>query len=132
MPGKSTVRRLPGSKTRSKDDEVKGTAASPEPGTDAPSPQKGVGACQRILIVVRPEPHGMVEITVADTGIGIPEQDMERIFEPFVALGEPHGTGLGLTVARHIVEEHGGSLSAASGSDKGARFRIRLPQAEDV
>lgn len=70
-------------------------------------------------------------VLVADTGPGIPGELRERIFEPFFstkARGE--GTGLGLSVCRKLVEEHGGTLTAGSGCSGGARFRLALPLGE--
>ena len=70
------------------------------------------------------------EITVWDKGIGIDADDRERIFEPFEQLRkghEDHGTGLGLTIVRNLVELHGGSVSVESKVGEGSRFTIRLP-----
>jgi signal transduction histidine kinase len=68
-----------------------------------------------------------VEITVADEGCGIPEQDKEKIFSPFFTT-KRHGTGLGLCISKRIVEEHAGSsLSMKSKEGKGTSFKIRLP-----
>ncbi|HTP58241.1 MAG TPA: ATP-binding protein, partial [Spirochaetia bacterium] len=70
------------------------------------------------------------EITVWDEGIGIDADDRERIFEPFEQLRkghEDHGTGLGLTIVRNLVELHGGSVSVESKVGEGSRFTIRLP-----
>ena len=68
-----------------------------------------------------------VEITIADTGPGIPPEDLERIFEAFYTT-KPHGTGLGLGISKSIVEEHpGGSFSVESERGKGTRFKISLP-----
>jgi PAS domain S-box-containing protein len=73
----------------------------------------------------------MYEITVQDNGIGFDEQYRERIFEPFERLngsnGQYPGTGMGLAIARKIVERHGGSIEAQSQSGQGATFIIRLP-----
>ncbi|KAF4730604.1 hypothetical protein FOZ62_010297, partial [Perkinsus olseni] len=72
---------------------------------------------------------GMVTLIVEDTGIGIPDEDQERVFQPFVRL-EPHnyyGLGLGLTVVYEIVKLAGGSIEIESAKDKGTTFRIRLP-----
>lgn len=68
---------------------------------------------------------GSVVIELADNGPGIPPGLEHEIFEPFVTT-KPRGTGLGLVVARSIVEQHGGRLEASNGSD-GARFRVVLP-----
>ena len=74
-----------------------------------------------------------VEITVSDTGVGIDPQFLPRVFERFRqadgALTREHGgLGLGLAIARHIVEMHGGDISASSpGENRGATFKIKLP-----
>jgi signal transduction histidine kinase len=67
-----------------------------------------------------------VEITVADTGPGIPDDVGKRLFEPFFTT-KPQGTGLGLSIARQITEEHGGEIRWASVPGAGARFTIWLP-----
>ncbi len=66
-------------------------------------------------------------ITFTDDGPGIPEVDLERIFEPFYAARDRGGNGLGLALARRIVSAHGGTLRAVSGGLQGARFEVRLP-----
>jgi two-component system phosphate regulon sensor histidine kinase PhoR len=76
-----------------------------------------------------------IEIQVADTGIGIPANDLPRIFERFYkvdrarAQSQVRGTGLGLAIARHIVEGHGGKIWAESTEGKGSTFHISLPAA---
>ena len=76
-----------------------------------------------------------VEIEITDTGVGIPEENLHRIWQPFFTTkGADVGTGLGLSISREIVEHAGGSLVAESpvpGSipPSGARFRITLPAA---
>jgi signal transduction histidine kinase len=67
-----------------------------------------------------------VEIFVADSGGGIPEDVARRLFEPFFTT-KPQGTGLGLSIARQIVEEHGGQMQWTNVPGAGARFTIRLP-----
>jgi signal transduction histidine kinase len=76
----------------------------------------------------------VVEIAVADTGIGIAPADQERIFEEFqqargTASGPSDGTGLGLTLSRRFVELHGGRLWVESEPGAGATFRFTLPVA---
>jgi two-component system NtrC family sensor kinase len=68
-----------------------------------------------------------VEILVADSGRGIPEAALSRIFEPFFSTKPAgQGSGLGLMVAQGIVQEHGGSIAASSREGHGTEFRIRL------
>lgn len=72
-----------------------------------------------------------VMISVRDTGIGIPQEDLVRIFERFYKTDRARasgGTGLGLAIARHIVEAHGGKIWAESSEGDGSTFFIRLPQ----
>jgi len=69
----------------------------------------------------------MVEVTVADTGPGIPESIREKVFHPFFSTkGEGQGCGLGLSICRDILERHGGEISLVP-SDRGAVFLLRTP-----
>jgi two-component system, NtrC family, sensor kinase len=73
--------------------------------------------------------HAFVVVDVQDTGPGVPADIVDRVFEPFFTTKQPgQGTGLGLAVARSIVEEHGGRITAEPKAD-GAWFRICLPTA---
>jgi two-component system NtrC family sensor kinase len=79
-----------------------------------------------------PEPGGqavpMVEISIIDTGCGIPEKNLKRIFDPFFTSKEVgKGTGLGLSVSHGIVRAHGGVIEVESTVGKGSTFRIYLP-----
>jgi signal transduction histidine kinase len=69
------------------------------------------------------------EVEVADTGRGIPPEDLERIFQKFERSGPQtqEGSGLGLAIARHIMELHHGRLWAESTPGQGSRFIVRLP-----
>src|SRR5437773_1943127 len=67
-----------------------------------------------------------VEISVSDTGGGIPDAVAPRLFEQFFTT-KPQGTGLGLSIARQIAEEHGGEIRWSNRSSRGAVFTIRLP-----
>jgi len=77
---------------------------------------------------------GIVEITVADQGVGIPEQELERVFERFFR-GDPArsrntgGSGLGLSIVKHAVHSHGGEVHVRSRLGQGSTFTIRLPEA---
>jgi two-component system sensor histidine kinase PilS (NtrC family) len=93
---------------------------------DAANAPQGAGGGDR----KRPrEEAAAVEIVVADTGRGIPLDDLERIFDPFYTT-KPDGTGLGLPTVHRIVESHGGALQVESQPGVGTRFRVRLPVAE--
>jgi signal transduction histidine kinase len=70
-----------------------------------------------------------VEISVSDTGTGIADEALEKLFVPFFTTKQS-GTGLGLAICRRIVDAHGGELDVQSVRDEGATFVIRLPLAE--
>ncbi|HEU4561770.1 MAG TPA: GAF domain-containing protein [Longimicrobium sp.] len=79
------------------------------------------------------EPGGPVQVRVADTGIGIPADRLERIFEPFVQLGRNlssrhEGTGLGLAISRDLARAMGGDLAARSEPGHGSTFILTLPR----
>ncbi len=84
----------------------------------------------RGTIHVRIEPHGAdaVRLVVEDEGPGIPEGELDRVFEPFFTK-KPGGSGFGLAIAHRIVEAHGGTIRACNRPDGGARFEIVLPAA---
>ncbi len=67
-----------------------------------------------------------VLVSVSDTGVGLPPQQAEEIFNAFFTT-KPHGTGMGLRISRSIVESHGGRLWAADNSPRGASFHFALP-----
>jgi len=67
-----------------------------------------------------------VRVSVSDTGVGLPPQQEEQIFNAFFTT-KPHGTGMGLRISRSIVESHGGRLWAADNSPRGASFHFALP-----
>ena len=81
-------------------------------------------------IHIRLTDHGdAAHIDIADTGRGIPPEDMERIFDKFERVGPANqdGSGLGLPIARGIVELHHGRIWAESTIGQGSRFVVRLP-----
>jgi two-component system sensor kinase FixL len=69
----------------------------------------------------------MVEISVRDTGPGIPESVLSRMYQPFTSTKGGGGMGIGLSICRRIVQAHGGTLQAENGPDGGACFRFTLP-----
>lgn len=79
------------------------------------------------------EPQGGLDITVSDSGPGIPPDELEVIFEPFVQSSRTRdgsgGTGLGLSICRKIMSAHGGNIEAGNGPAGGAVMHIRLPAA---
>ncbi len=66
-------------------------------------------------------------LSIQDSGQGIPQKILEKIFVPFVTYGKRKGTGLGLAIVKKIVEEHGGTIQAFSEEGKGSEFIIRVP-----
>ena len=75
---------------------------------------------------------GNAVLYVADKGIGISQKEIPKIFERFYqsenkVTSEARGSGLGLTLVKHIVEAHGGTIEVESEVDKGSRFIVRLP-----
>ena len=81
----------------------------------------------KMVVQLGAEP-GFAVIAVSDNGPGVPEGQLEQIFEPFYSTkGRDEGTGLGLSLCRKLAEEHGGDLSLDSTYVGGARFRLRLP-----
>ncbi len=67
-----------------------------------------------------------VLVSVSDTGIGLPAQQADQIFNAFFTT-KPHGTGMGLRISLSIIESHGGRLWAADNFPRGATFQFTLP-----
>jgi len=70
--------------------------------------------------------NGDVLVSVRDSGSGIPEENMEKIFNPFFT-SKTRGTGLGLALTRKVVKEHGGEIDVQSTAGRGSTFTVRLP-----
>jgi signal transduction histidine kinase len=87
-------------------------------------------SARRVIIHAAPVENGNIAVSVRDTGPGFPDGIADRLFESFYST-KVEGTGMGLSIARSIVEAHGGTLSAENCTDNGggARFIVRLPEA---
>jgi PAS domain S-box-containing protein len=79
-----------------------------------------------LTIASKPTEDGHLLISVSDTGVGIPDDKIDQIFDTFFTT-KPQGTGMGLAISRSIVESHGGRLWATSNPGRGATFRFTLP-----
>jgi signal transduction histidine kinase len=80
--------------------------------------------------ILMAETGRMAEVVVEDTGVGIPPDVLPQVFNRFYKSRDSSGTGLGLPIARHIVEAHGGTITAESQPGRGTTMRIRLPVQE--
>jgi len=87
---------------------------------------KDVDGTRELTIHSQRGEHGEVLISVSDTGVGLPTQQADKLFNAFFTT-KPHGTGMGLRISRSIVELHGGRLWAAANSPRGATFQFTLP-----
>jgi two-component system sensor histidine kinase SenX3 len=86
----------------------------------------------RVVIASRRADADHVEVSVTDQGIGIPDADLERIFERFYRVDparsrQTGGTGLGLAIVKHVATKHGGEVSVWSREGSGSTFTLRLP-----
>jgi PAS domain S-box-containing protein len=88
---------------------------------------KNVDGTREITIQSHQTENGQLLISVSDTGVGLPPQKAEQIFDAFFTT-KPHGTGMGLRISRSIIESHGGRLWAAA-AGRGATFQFTLPAA---
>src|SRR5260370_39684560 len=85
-------------------------------------------SAERRITVSTARDGNSAELSVAVVGPGIPVEKLKEVFEPFFTT-KPQGMGMGLSIARTIVEAHGGRLSAENLAGRGAAFRMRLPLA---
>jgi signal transduction histidine kinase len=70
--------------------------------------------------------HEFAQVEISDTGVGIPNSDLQRIFIPFFTT-KASGHGIGLALTHRVITEHGGSLNASNSPDGGAVFTLQLP-----
>ena len=86
----------------------------------------------RVVISTKKTPDGNAELSVADQGIGIPERDLERIFERFYRVDPARsratgGTGLGLAIVKHVMAAHNGMVTVRSAEGLGSTFTLFIP-----
>jgi signal transduction histidine kinase len=86
---------------------------------------KNVEGRRELAISSQRAEDGQLQVSVSDTGVGLPPQQENQIFDAFFTT-KPHGTGMGLRISRAIIESHGGRLWAAANSPRGARFYFTL------
>ena len=91
---------------------------------------KNVNGTRELTINSQPGENDELVISISDTGVGIPPQQADQIFNAFFTT-KPEGTGMGLRISRSIAEAHGGSLWAATSSSRGATFHLSLPAKGD-
>src|SRR5260370_12655695 len=87
---------------------------------------KEVDGTRNLVIQSQPSENEQVMLSVSDTGVGLPPQQADQIFDAFFT-PKVHGTGMGLRISRSIVQSHGGRLFAADNSPRGASFHFTLP-----
>jgi len=87
---------------------------------------KDVEGARELVVKSQPEENEQVLVSVSDTGVGLPPQQTNQIFNAFFTT-KPDGTGMGLSISRSIVESHGGRLWAAGNSPRGANVCLSLP-----
>ena len=80
----------------------------------------------RAILIETTRVEGYLAIAVRDTGIGVKESELERIFEHFVS-SKPQGLGMGLAISRSIIQAHGGRIWATANADMGLTMHVELP-----
>jgi signal transduction histidine kinase len=92
---------------------------------------KDVDRARELIIKSQRAENEQLLVSVSDTGVGLPSQQAEQIFNAFFTT-KSHGTGMGLRISRSIVESHGGRLRAADNYSPGASFYFTLPTKIDA
>jgi two-component system sensor histidine kinase TtrS len=95
-------------------------------GRNALEAMAGRDGIRQLTLSARPDGPGRIELTVSDTGPGLPPDIAERVFQPFVT-SKPQGLGLGLSISAGIVETHGSELRVETDPGVGTSFRFTLP-----
>jgi signal transduction histidine kinase len=91
---------------------------------------KDANGIRQLFIRSQRTQNGEALVCVSDSGVGLPPEDTEQIFDAFFTT-KPQGTGMGLRISRSIIESHGGRLWANGNSPRGASFYFSLPSAAD-
>src|SRR5437870_3699158 len=94
--------------------------------TNSIDAMKEVDETRELAITSQRAENGQLTVCVSDTGVGLPSQQADQIFYAFFTT-KPHGTGMGLSISRSIVESHNGRLWASDNSPRGASFHVILP-----
>jgi C4-dicarboxylate-specific signal transduction histidine kinase len=94
--------------------------------TNSIDAMKDVDGARELIISSQQAEDGQLMISVSDTGVGLPPQQANQIFNAFFST-KPQGTGMGLRISRSIIESHGGRLWAGDNSPRGASFHLTLP-----
>jgi signal transduction histidine kinase len=87
-------------------------------------------SANRIINIRTSRVENLAQLSVSDRGSGIPEEKLKEVFEPFFT-SKAEGMGMGLSIARTIIEAHHGQISARNRDHGGASFRIKLPLSTD-
>jgi signal transduction histidine kinase len=92
---------------------------------------KDVEGARELAVRSRRTVEGQIVVSISDTGVGLPAQDADRIFDTFFTT-KADGTGMGLSISRSIVEAHGGRLWAEPNRPRGTTLHFALPVADDA
>jgi signal transduction histidine kinase len=92
---------------------------------------KDVDTARELIINSQPAKNEQVMVSISDTGVGLPAQQGDQIFNAFFTT-KPSGTGMGLRISRSIIESHGGRLWAADNSPRGATSCFTLPTKSEL
>jgi signal transduction histidine kinase len=88
-------------------------------------------ARRELTVTTALRPPALVHVAVRDTGIGVKDGEIERLFTPFVS-SKPNGLGMGLVISQSIVEAHGGRIWATANPDRGLTLHVALPTISEV